>query len=177
MSQFSKSREQSANTNFTAGWPFVMCEQTKSLPFFVMCVFVTEHDIKKSRSIVSCSMFRLTQQIRSNQQQRHLLSLSKQFQHQIARMSTIKLGPSFDLAQKWKQLCQLQKQESSDSNDNLVVEQWWKTIVQRHSEEHRAYHTLNHLKELFQWFERFEHLLPQDADRRLVVQWSIFFHE
>ncbi len=49
----------------------------------------------------------------------------------------------------------------------------WKTIQKKYSENHRAYHNLNHLTELFNYYKQYS----EELKNKDVVAFSIFYHD
>lgn len=56
---------------------------------------------------------------------------------------------------------------------NELASKWWSIINQRHSESQRAYHTLSHLAEMFQYFEEHKGAIVD----KTAVSFAIFFHD
>jgi len=54
-----------------------------------------------------------------------------------------------------------------------VTEQWWKYVQTRYTESQRAYHTLEHLREMFGYFDHDKAKLRSPH----LVAFSIFFHD
>lgn len=68
--------------------------------------------------------------------------------------------------QKWLLLTSFSKKED-------LKQALWEEIVYRYAEQHRYYHTLNHIAHLFTLCESYLHQLVQPA----VVGFAIFYHD
>jgi predicted metal-dependent HD superfamily phosphohydrolase len=66
-------------------------------------------------------------------------------------------------------------EDMGDEQCSSAVDCWWNQLSNLYNEPHRAYHNLNHLRELFEWYDRFESII--EPEKRLIVQFSIFFHD
>jgi len=67
------------------------------------------------------------------------------------------------LEKRFKKLCQ------NYTNDNKLIAQLWKEIVEEHSQPMRAYHTLTHLEEIFKALEAYA-LTP-------LLAFATFYHD
>lgn len=57
-------------------------------------------------------------------------------------------------------------------NENIIAS-LWKEVHENYSEKHRAYHNLNHLKELFIQFDAYK----TELNKPNIVAFSIFYHD
>lgn len=74
-----------------------------------------------------------------------------------------------ELHDSFRNLCKLSEIDFS------TAEQIWKVIVEKHSEPQRFYHTLQHIHELYENYQRISSAISPDA--RSTVLWTIFFHD
>ncbi|TCI91100.1 HD domain-containing protein [Tenacibaculum sp. M341] len=59
------------------------------------------------------------------------------------------------------------------TDDTDFIKKFWKNIHNKYSESHRAYHNLNHLEELFRYYDQFESQLETPD----TIAFSIFYHD
>jgi predicted metal-dependent HD superfamily phosphohydrolase len=86
-----------------------------------------------------------------------------QFCKGISKKQTIKMN------EQWTQI-------SSQLEINHDKREYWWNIVQQHYQEpQRAYHTLQHISELFALYEQYKNDIP--VEKQIVVQLCILFHE
>ncbi len=59
------------------------------------------------------------------------------------------------------------------TDDAELIKGFWKKIHNKYSESHRAYHNLNHLEELFRYYDQFESQLENTN----TIAFSIYYHD
>eukprot|EP00899_Mesostigma_viride_P005836 jgi/Mesvir1/15253/Mv06474-RA.1 len=69
--------------------------------------------------------------------------------------------------ERWVSLCQRLRLE------DRVRDKWWAIILEKYSEKTRFYHTIEHLKELFELSDTYSHL----QDRVDIIELTIIFHD
>lgn len=72
-----------------------------------------------------------------------------------------------DLQAKWNATCK----EVGVSEE--ITSRWFETLATHYSEDGRYYHTLNHIKEMLGWVERYS----SELDNISVVSLAAWFHE
>lgn len=96
------------------------------------------------------------------------LSLRKTLRYTITR-SYSSLSQMTTVLDRWKNI----NQDLKISDD--VGEKWWNIIHRMYGEPQRHYHTIHHIEELFQHFDRCqEHF---SFKYPTLVSLAIFFHE
>lgn len=59
------------------------------------------------------------------------------------------------------------------SEKKELIDSLWNTINKKYSENHRAYHNLNHLEELFSYYDQYHNKLENPN----TIAFSIFYHD
>lgn len=59
------------------------------------------------------------------------------------------------------------------TEDTNQIASLWNDISNKYTEKHRAYHNLNHLTEMFSYFDIFKHKI----ENPYIVAFSIFYHD
>lgn len=59
------------------------------------------------------------------------------------------------------------------TTDDSLIHNLWTSLFNKYSEKHRSYHNLNHLNELFNYFDTFYECLENTK----MVSFSIFYHD
>lgn len=58
-----------------------------------------------------------------------------------------------------------------------ITDEFWLVLTTRYSEPHRAYHTLVHIYDLLQRFDRCEEYFSDNYQIKAAVQWAIYYHD
>lgn len=75
-----------------------------------------------------------------------------------------------DLKKRWLDVCKVLE---VDRLDKLAVDRWWQVILARYKHKSRAYHTLDHLGELFELYDKHAEKISDSTAMIL----AIFFHD
>jgi len=59
------------------------------------------------------------------------------------------------------------------SKDETLINSLWNTIDMKYNEKHRAYHNLNHLKEIFSYYDSYIDKIESPD----IMSFSIFYHD
>src|SRR5690348_9985510 len=60
-----------------------------------------------------------------------------------------------------------------DLRGDLPPDSAWQQLKDHYSEPHRAYHTLQHLRECFDWFDQIQSQIPAPGE----VAFALFYHD